>query len=190
LCYSKKSTFSVYIPQISEFFKLNPFVSFHHNIHSNSVHVTYGHGSQKNNFNYSLPLTSSLAFATYKESLPFGSFLLPKLQRKFPRGLRLLFPEAAVAAHQALLCSGHIIELNSLHVPLRNLFPSFNYLLIVFLRYDLPPGCVIDEEKGERGRGWSRREDSRNKFSFETTGGVEIIYADNESVFMLFTPND
>jgi len=79
------------------------------------------------------------------------------LQRKFPRGLRLLFPEAAAAAaaaaHQALLCSGHIIELNSLHVPLRNLFPSFNYLLIVFLRYDLPPGYVIDEEKGKRGPG-------------------------------------
>lgn len=93
------------------FHKLNPFVSFHHNTHSNSVHVTYGHGSQKNNFNYSLPLTSNLASATYKESLPFGSFLLPKLQRKFPRGLRLLFPEAM--AHQALLCSGHIIELNS-----------------------------------------------------------------------------
>jgi len=134
------------------FHKLNPFISFHHNTHSNSVHVTYGHGSQKNNFNYSLPLTSNLASTTYKESLPFGSFLSPKLQRKFPRGLRLLFPEAA-AAHQALLCSGHIIELNSLHVPLRNLFPSFNYLLIVFLRYDLPPGCVIDGEKGERGRG-------------------------------------
>jgi hypothetical protein len=40
-----------------------------------------------------------------------------------------------------------------LHVPLRNLFPSFNYLLIVFLRYVLPLGCVIDGEKGARGRG-------------------------------------
>jgi hypothetical protein len=53
----------------------------------------------------------------------------------------------------------------------------------------LPLGCVIDGEKGKRGRGLSRREDSLNKFSFETTGGVEIIYADNEPVFMLFTSN-
>jgi hypothetical protein len=152
LCFTLKRVLFLFVFRKSlKFHKLNPFVYFHHNTHPNSVHVTYGHDSQENNFNYSLPLTSNLASTTYKENLPFGSFLLPKLQRKFPHGL-LLFPEAA-EAHQALLCSGHIIELNSLHVPLRNLFPSFNYLLIVFLRYDLPPGCVIDGEKGERGRG-------------------------------------
>jgi hypothetical protein len=85
----------------------------------------------------------------YKESSALGPFLLSEVARKdlhvFP-----FFPEAA---HEALLYCGHIIELNSLCVPLRNLFPSFNYLLIVFLRYDLPVGCVMDAEEGETGRG-------------------------------------